>query len=72
MDRNFSTFLEYEVHAVDPDHTYIYLYDSFIQPTIVNDNTKLGQLTAFLMGLKNAPTAQSAAGCTATLIGGEA
>lgn len=71
-DRKFNTFLEFKAKSFDETSAYIYLYDSFIQPTIVNDSAKLDQLAAFLMSLKNVPSDQSRSQCAGTLIGGEA
>ena len=67
----FGTFLEYAAKAIDPPEVYAYIYNSFIQQTIVNDDDKLGQLSAFLMSLQDVPTDLSEAYCTGVLIGGE-
>ena len=60
------------MNAKDKPYVYTYVIDSFIQPTIVNDNVKLSRFAAFLMGLKNAPSIVSGSVCTGAMIGGEA
>ncbi|KAK7091976.1 uncharacterized protein [Littorina saxatilis] len=71
QDKIYNTFLEYEVNAHDQETVYIYLFDSFVQQNIANDENTLNGLSSWLMSLKDSPNDMVGTTCTGSLIGGK-
>ena len=60
----------YENTAQDPPSTYSYIFNTFVQPDLMQNHTKQDGLVKFFMGLTKPPTNDSSLGCTGAMIGG--
>ena len=60
----------YEQTAHDSANVYLYTYNNFIQPNLVQNATELDELVDFFMTFIHPPSNESYLGCTGTMIGG--